>query len=157
VESREATADEKVEVVEYVLDLLASSAPAVSDPSASTPPQPHPLLNLANSSLNTPLHWAALNGHLAIVRALVEAGADAGLENFAGRDALFEAEENERGEVVGYLLGVIGIGEKREGENGAEDGEEDSVEEEGGGVEERVEHVREGMAGVRVTEESKAP
>ncbi|PYH88980.1 hypothetical protein BO71DRAFT_435208, partial [Aspergillus ellipticus CBS 707.79] len=50
------------------------------------------LLNHRNHSGNTPLHWAALNTHLACVKALVEAGADVSITNAAGLDAVFLAE-----------------------------------------------------------------
>lgn len=61
-------------------------------------------LNLQNSSGNTALHWAALNGHLEAVKVLVEAGADVTVCNKAGHDAIFEAEANEKTEVVEWLL-----------------------------------------------------
>jgi uncharacterized protein len=50
------------------------------------------ILDRKNNSGNTALHWAALNGHLEVVKALVEAGADPGVMNAAGRDAIVEAE-----------------------------------------------------------------
>ncbi|GKZ77036.1 hypothetical protein CBS63078_3185 [Aspergillus niger] len=50
------------------------------------------ILNHRNYSGNTPLHWAALNTHLECVKALVEAGADVGVKNDAGLDAVFLAE-----------------------------------------------------------------
>jgi ankyrin repeat protein len=34
------------------------------------------LVNVRNEQGNTPLHWAALNGHLEVVKALVSNGAD---------------------------------------------------------------------------------
>lgn len=49
-------------------------------------------VNHRNYSGNTPLHWAALNTHLACVKALVEAGADIAVKNDAGHDAVFLAE-----------------------------------------------------------------
>jgi uncharacterized protein len=50
------------------------------------------------------LHWAALNGHLPFVQALVSLGADASVANLAGHDAVYEAELNGKDEVVGWLL-----------------------------------------------------
>ncbi|OOF94798.1 hypothetical protein ASPCADRAFT_208457 [Aspergillus carbonarius ITEM 5010] len=50
------------------------------------------ILNHRNYSGNTPLHWAALNTHLECVKALVEGGADVGIKNDAGFDAVFLAE-----------------------------------------------------------------
>lgn len=61
-------------------------------------------LNLQNASGNTPLHWAALNGHLPAVKLLIEAGADATVINKAGKDAVYEAEANEKNEVASWLL-----------------------------------------------------
>ena len=62
------------------------------------------LLNLQNVSGNTPLHWAALNGHLPAVKLLIEAGADPSVMNRAGKDAVYEAEVNEKNEVAAWLL-----------------------------------------------------
>ncbi|CAD6589150.1 MAG: hypothetical protein ASARMPREDX12_005649 [Alectoria sarmentosa] len=61
-------------------------------------------LNLQNSSGNTPLHWAALNGHLPAVKLLIEAGADPTVMNKAGKDAVYEAEANEKNELAAWLL-----------------------------------------------------
>ncbi|KAL1645759.1 ankyrin repeat-containing protein [Diplodia intermedia] len=61
-------------------------------------------VNLKNSAGNTALHWAALNGHLPAVQTLVALGADATILNAAGHDAVFEAEQNGKNDVVGWLL-----------------------------------------------------
>ena len=61
-------------------------------------------LNLQNASGNTPLHWAALNGHLPAVQLLMEAGADPTVTNKAGKDALSEAEAAEKNEVAAWLI-----------------------------------------------------
>ena len=61
-------------------------------------------LNLQNASGNTPLHWAALNGHLPAVKLLIEAGADPTVINQAGKDAVYEAEANEKNELAAWLL-----------------------------------------------------
>ncbi|KAL9136884.1 MAG: hypothetical protein Q9175_001914 [Cornicularia normoerica] len=61
-------------------------------------------LNLQNASGNTPLHWAALNGHLPVVKLLVEAGADPTVMNKAGKDAVYEAEANEKNDAAAWLL-----------------------------------------------------
>lgn len=61
-------------------------------------------MNLKNTAGNTALHWAALNGHLAAVKTLVALGADAAILNAAGHDAVFEAEQNGKDDVVGWLL-----------------------------------------------------
>lgn len=67
--------------------------------------KPLPLLSLPNAAGNTALHWASLNGHLACVQLLVKLGADVMAINKAGHDAVFEAEINEKEEVVKWLLG----------------------------------------------------
>lgn len=77
------------------------------------------LVNRANRLGNTALHWGALNGHLAVVRQLVEAGADVWTKNSAGHLAMFEAERADKGDVVQYLLVAGGkeveqIGNERE-------------------------------------------
>lgn len=61
-------------------------------------------LNLQNTSGNTPLHWAALNGHLPAVKLLTEAGADPTVTNKADHDSVYEAEANEKTEVTAWLL-----------------------------------------------------
>ncbi|KAL8740218.1 MAG: hypothetical protein Q9190_007058 [Brigantiaea leucoxantha] len=61
-------------------------------------------INLQNSSGNTPLHWAALNGHLEAVKMLVNAGADPSIKNATNHDAVYEAENNGKDEVVSWLL-----------------------------------------------------
>jgi len=67
--------------------------------------KPLPLLSLPNAAGNTALHWASLNGHLVCVQLLVKLGADVMAINKAGHDAVFEAEINEKEEVVKWLLG----------------------------------------------------
>ena len=84
-------ANGNLEVVEYLLSLLPpleqdGSIIVSADKSAPS------LVNHKNVSGNTPLHWAALNGQLLCVKALVAAGADASIINAAGHDALYDAE-----------------------------------------------------------------
>lgn len=88
---------------------------------ASTPASG--LINAVNDAGNTALHWAALNGHLECVKILVQAGADVTIINRAGHDAVFEAEINDKGDVVDWLLGAVeelekGIGERGESSSG---------------------------------------
>lgn len=117
--------------------LLSSLLHLVQTPSAS--PSTVPLLNHRNSSGNTPLHWASLNGHLETVKALVEAGADMWIKNHAGNLAVFEAERAEKDDVVAYLLETGGT-EKEKGEakasgSGSAAGEEKESEKDGEGEE----------------------
>ncbi|EXJ60730.1 hypothetical protein A1O7_04883 [Cladophialophora yegresii CBS 114405] len=83
-----------------------NDAPA-STSSTQTHTQTRRLLNHQNVSGNTPLHWAAMNGHLDVVIALVRAGADARVRNAAGRDCIVEAEvsalNNGRSEVQAQI------------------------------------------------------
>jgi ankyrin repeat protein len=77
------------------------------------------LINAVNEAGNTPLHWAALNGHLESVKLLIQSGADVTIINQAGHDAVFEAEINDKKEVVDWLLGAVeelenGIGQTAE-------------------------------------------
>lgn len=60
-----------------------------------------------NDAGNTALHWAALNGHLECAKLLVQLGADVTIINKAGHDAVFEAEINDKGDVVEWLLGAV--------------------------------------------------
>ena len=62
------------------------------------------MINAQNKSNNTPLHWAALNGHVEILLLLLQHGADPSTLNAAGHDALFEAELNEKTKAVEVLL-----------------------------------------------------
>jgi ankyrin repeat protein len=76
-------------------------------------------INAVNDAGNTPLHWAAVNGHLESVKLLIESGADVTIINRAGHDAVFEAEINDKKEVVDWLLGAVeelenGIGQPGE-------------------------------------------
>jgi uncharacterized protein len=62
------------------------------------------IMDAQNAWGNTPLHWAALNGHLESVKALIAGGASLGMKNKAGHDAVYEAEINSKNEVVEWLL-----------------------------------------------------
>ena len=61
-------------------------------------------VNTANAEGNTALHWAALNGHVEVVKTLIDAGVDIWVKNANGDMALFEAERAERTAVVQTLL-----------------------------------------------------
>lgn len=61
-------------------------------------------VNALTDEGSTPLHWAALNGHLKIVEKLLEAGADATIKNSSGRSPVTLAEQQSHLEVVQVLL-----------------------------------------------------
>lgn len=103
---------ESQEILTYLLSELQQQGQEQSSPTTTSP-----LINHPNNSLNTPLHWAALNTHLECVKALVNAGADIGARNDAGHDAVFLAER------TGWGATEVGDGEEKEGEEDAE-GEE---------------------------------
>jgi uncharacterized protein len=72
------------------------------------------IVNAQNQAGNTALHWAALNGHLEAVKVLLEHGADPTITNGRGHDAVYEAELNDKREVVEWVL--------KEGGEGLEEG-----------------------------------
>ena len=135
-----STHQQPAETIQSLLKLLTPTANTTNNPSSTSSPIPTPLLNLSNSSHNTALHWAALNGHLDAVKILVAAGADMQLVNRAGRDARGEAEMGGKMEVVEWL------GARCEGRGEKEEEDED------GGVEDGVQ-VGEGDGGVEGMEE----
>jgi ankyrin repeat protein len=104
------------------------------------------LINAVNDAGNTPLHWAALNGHLESVKLLIQSGADITIFNRAGHDAVFEAEINDKNEVVDWLLGAVeelenGIGQTDGASGDADedmDDEDKSVSQESTGAVEEV-------------------
>ena len=89
------------------------------------------IVNAQNEAGNTPLHWAALNGHLEAVKVLLENGGDPTITNSRGHDAVYEAELNDKQEVVEWVLkeGGEGLEEGLSGETGEDDAEEESAEE----------------------------
>lgn len=94
-------------------DLLPSLLSALG---AAAEGSPSEFVNHGNQEGNTPLHWAAYNGHLNIVAALIKAGADMWQKNAAGHLAMFEAERADKHDVVQYLLEVGGKEVERAGE-----------------------------------------
>jgi uncharacterized protein len=64
-----------------------------------------------NNAGNTPLHWACLNNHVDTAKLLIQEGADMFVKNVVGRDAIWEAEQRENEELVGWMLA---FGEERE-------------------------------------------
>jgi uncharacterized protein len=127
------SANGNVEVVEYLLSLLLP--PDTNGTNAASADKSAPsLVNHKNVSGNTPLHWAALNGHLSCVKALVAAGADASITNEAGHDAVYEAEcsGTEGGkEVAQWILANCAGLEKGTNARATEEEEEESNVEEG--------------------------
>jgi ankyrin repeat protein len=99
------------------------------------------ILNAQNSSGNTALHWAALNGNLDAVKVLLEEGADPTITNERGHDAVFEAELNDKKDVVDWVLkeggegleeGVVGVNEAGEEEDKGDEEEEEGLDAESG-------------------------
>ncbi len=125
-------ANGNLEVLQHLLGLLSPSASLGRSPGATVADKSAPqLVNHRNVSGNTPLHWAGMNGHVSVVEALVQAGADCRVRNEMGRDCIVEAEvagENGRegcAECVVWMLqhcegSEEGIGAKEEGEEEAE-------------------------------------
>lgn len=83
------------------------------------------VINAVNDAGNTPLHWAALNGQLESVKLLIQSGADVTIINRAGHDAVFEAEINDKQEVVDWLLGAVEELENGIGQTGESSGDAD--------------------------------
>lgn len=145
-----SSADKKLIATEDVIKLLLTdNADKVT---TSTPG----LINAVNDAGNTPLHWAALNGHLECVKQLVQLGADVTIINKAGHDAVFEAEINDKKEVVDWLLGTVEELEQGIGQNGtasttvkAEDDMEVDNEGEGNTTNDASESSVTGVEGVR--------
>ncbi|KAH8656665.1 ankyrin repeat-containing domain protein, partial [Tricladium varicosporioides] len=83
--------------------LLRDLCKALSNPSPQNVPM-LAVLNAQNLAGNTALHWAALNGHLESVKVLLEEGSDPTITNQRGHDAVYEAELNDKREVVEWVL-----------------------------------------------------
>lgn len=81
-------------------------------------PTRSPLIDRQNQEGSTPLHWAAYNGHLEVVKLLIGAGANMWTKNAAGHLAMFEAERADRNDVVQYLLEAGGKEVERAGTEG---------------------------------------
>lgn len=88
------------------------------------------ILSRKNEAGNTALHWAAVNGHVEAVKALIDSGVDVWVKNAAGHLPVFEAERAEKDEVTAILL--IAGGKEEEERMRGQDGD---VEEEKADVE----------------------
>jgi ankyrin repeat protein len=86
-----------------VVSLILGESPAAG-PSSGSESKATSLVNLQNTAGNTPLHWAALNGHVDIIKLLLSHGADPSILNVAGHDAVFEAELNDKTAAAELLL-----------------------------------------------------
>jgi hypothetical protein len=111
------------DIIHCATEILISIIQALAVPSPQNETQ-LAILNAQNGSGNTALHWAALNGHLECVKVLIDSGANPTITNAAGHDAVYEAELNDKKEVVEWVLkesegldmGIGGEG-STEGEN----------------------------------------
>lgn len=79
------------------------------------PEQKTAFLDAPNEFGNTGLHWAALGGHLSVVKFLVDQGSGVGVANDKGYIPLDLASFGEKMEVVDYFLASM---KETEGENG---------------------------------------
>ena len=79
------------------------------------PRHAHPFVNYANNEGSTALHWAARNGHMDAVKALIAAGANSGLKNKNGKDSVYEAENAECHDIAIVVLDVRPGGDERPG------------------------------------------
>lgn len=74
-------------------------------------------LNLVNTEGNTPLHWAALNSHVNLVRLLLEHGADINIKNNADQTPFDEAVANEKFDVTAAIIEFLeNVQKQKEGE-----------------------------------------
>ncbi|ORX97166.1 ankyrin repeat-containing domain protein [Clohesyomyces aquaticus] len=112
-----AAANGHIDVIKLLLSYGLDKVTTTASASASG------LINAVNEAGNTALHWAALNGHLESVKLLIQVGADVTIINSAGHDAVFEAEINDKKDVVDWLLGAVEELEKGVGQAGAPSGD----------------------------------
>jgi ankyrin repeat protein len=75
-------------------------------------------LDDANEHGNTGLHWAALGGHLDVVKLLLENGATPALANERNYVPLDLAQFNDHAEVAQYFLSFAGMLEEENQESG---------------------------------------
>ncbi|KAF1814072.1 ankyrin [Eremomyces bilateralis CBS 781.70] len=131
-----ACANGHIDIVQAVLASFddsnaPSSAPQNGDSQVSNQSSPAMIsyINTKNKSGNTALHWASLNGHLPAVEILLKRKADPTVLNAAGHDAVYEAELNDKGEVVDLLLKEgLGLDTAVKGDEDESDEEEEDAE-----------------------------
>ncbi|KAL2191402.1 ankyrin [Thermothelomyces heterothallicus CBS 203.75] len=125
------------DIVAFLLSYFPPAAAAAAEDEEKRK-QKQAFLDAPNEYGNTGLHWAALGGHLAVVKLLVEHGASVALANDKNYVPLDLASFGDKFEVVDYFLSQSG---GIEGENAAVGGLEDGMEGvsvEGGEGEEQV-------------------
>lgn len=97
---------------------------------------PTSLLSAQNNAGSTALHWAAVNAHLEITKALIEFPSGPGvnlidIKNEAGHSPLAEAEYAAWDEGAQYLVGVMNLetenADKEDGDGVLADGQEIEV------------------------------
>jgi uncharacterized protein len=119
------------------LDLLSYVLPYVSLALLSTP---------NTSGRSTPLHWAAMNAHLQIAKALIEHPGGPGpilidAHNSAGRSPLGEAELTGWEEGAKYFVEVMGIQEGQMEAGEATEAVETELETKGAAKEAEILHI----------------
>ncbi|AEO56489.1 hypothetical protein MYCTH_2056896 [Thermothelomyces thermophilus ATCC 42464] len=100
--------------------------------------QKQAFLDAPNEYGNTGLHWAALGGHLAVVKLLVEHGASVALANDKNYVPLDLASFGDKFDVVDYFLSQSGGIEGENAAVGGLEGDMEGVSVEGGEGEEQV-------------------
>ena len=63
-------------------------------------------IDAVNRFNETPLYFAAYDGHTDVVRVLIEAGADRTIKNKEGKDAVFAAQASMEDAVIELVCGV---------------------------------------------------
>lgn len=117
---------------------------------------PPALLSAQNSAESTPLHWAAVNSHLDVMKKLVQFEGGPGIDlidikNAAGRSPLAEAELAGWDEGAQWLVQMMKLdpgGDVKEGEADATDGDDVALPAEG--IEIEIEDADGQMAKMRV-------
>ena len=120
---------------------------------------PTSLLSAQNNAGSTPLHWAAVNAHLEITKALIEFPGGPGvnlidIKNEAGHSPLAEAEYAGWDEGAKYLVGVMNL-EAESADN--EDGDGDGALADGQEIEVQIEDAEGQIAKMKIGGRDSAP